>query len=124
MRSTLIALLLLCSGYVQAHQWSPTYPKLEPYYMANVYVAKMKLFNARTDVTYYEIQVFDANWRTLPFASKEKLIKIATHETKNVDVFIRKQDRDRVTYICTQSKIKREDAKATVVASRICSKVK
>lgn len=123
MRSTLIILLLL-SESVMAHQWWPTYPKLEPHYIGNTYVAKMKLFNARTDVEYYQVQVYDDQWYELPFVSKPKLIQIDVHKTKSVNVYVRQADLDKVTYICTRSKTKKEDADATVVTSRICSKVK
>jgi hypothetical protein len=123
MRSTLIALLLLCES-AMAHQWSPTYPELKPHYVGGTYVANMRLFNARNDVRFYEIEVFTADWQPMSFAANNKLIQIDTHKTLNVDVYIRKQDRNRVTYICTRSRTRKQDAEATVVASRVCSKVK
>jgi hypothetical protein len=107
-----------------AHQWWPTYPKLERHYMGDLYVAKMKLFNARTDVEYYELQVFDSDWSKIPFASKSKVVQVSAHATKSVNIYVRGLDLDRVTYICSQSKTKKEDAEATVVSSRICSRVK
>lgn len=107
-----------------AHQWSPTYPKFRPYHISGVYVANMILFNARKDVSYYQLEVFDGEWNPITFASKAKLIKAPLHSTTNVDVYIHKSKLKIVKYICTRSMVKKEDARDTVVASRICSKVK
>lgn len=118
-----VMLMLLC-GHASAHQWTPTYPKLQPSYVEGVLEAKMVLFNRRPDVEYYEIGVYDSVWNPIPFASAQNLINIKYLETKRISVYIRVQDRDRVTYICTRSRLKSSDTTSTVISSKICSKVK
>lgn len=118
-------LLIVMLGFnANAHEWTPTYPNLEPSYVDGVMVAKMKLFNKREDVEFYEIQVVDANWNPLPFVSTERVVRMKFLETKNIDVFIREKDRQQVKYICTSSKLLKMEKTQTVVASRICSKIK
>ena len=117
-------MIVAMSGYVNAHQWTPTYPELTPSYVEGILEAKMVLFNKREEVEYYEIDVFDAEWNPIPFASQSKLVQIRYLETKAVSVFIRKQDQKRAMYICTRSRLKKDDVKSTVISSRICSKIK
>jgi hypothetical protein len=85
---------------------------------------KMELFNKRKDVEYYELGVFDSDWGPVSFASESRLINIKYLETKQVNVYVRKEDIKRVTYICTESKIKKQDVQNTVISSKICSKVR
>ena len=122
MYRTLI-LLLLC-GSAMAHEFTPTYPELRPSYVPGVLRAEMFLFNARKDVRYYEISVYDKDWNTVPFAGPEKVIPIAHLERKKIDVYIRQADRDRVVYICSRSKILTGMKQSTVVSSKICSKIR
>ena len=107
-----------------AHQFTPTYPKFAPSFVDGVLSTKMELFNKRQDAEYYELDVYDANWNTLPFATENKLINIRYLETKPVNVYIRAQDLSRVVYICTESRLQKQDARDTVISSKICSKVK
>ena len=55
MRLYLIVLLCLFGFQSNAHEMTPTYPVLDSSYIEGVVVAKMKLFNRREDVEYYEI---------------------------------------------------------------------
>ena len=119
-----ILCLLLISGYANAHEWTPTYPKLEYSFIPGVLKVSMELFNNRTDVNHYEISVFDDNWDPVKFAISDRIISLTHLRRKSVDVYIREQDRSRVTYVCSKSKIISNDERATVVTSRICSKVK
>ena len=123
-RYFLFVISMLVSMTVNAHEWTPTYPKLEHSYVDGVMVAKMKLFNKREDVQFYELQVFDSSWNPLPFAASERVVQVKFLETKNIEVYIREADKVKVTYICTRSKLSSTDKGATLVASRICSKVK
>lgn len=111
-------------GYSSAHQWTPTYPKLEYSYVPNVLRVRMELFNSREDINHYEISVFDDDWNPVKFAVSDRIIRIGHLQRKTIDVHIREQDRLNVRYICSKSKIITDDPKATVVTSRICSKVK
>lgn len=124
MKYFVIALLMGLFGYANAHQFTPTYPKLEPSYVEGILQAKMVLFNRRNDVEYYELGVYDAEWNPVPFTSTSKLIKVAYLETKRIDVYVRNSDRKRAVYICTISKLSTNTKDATLISSRICSKVK
>jgi hypothetical protein len=119
-----LIVMALIGGYANAHQFLPTYPKFEHSFMAGVVQTKMELFNKRSDVEYYELAVYDKDWKPLSFASESKLIQINYLQTKSVNVYIKQEDLVRVTYICTESKHKREGDKNTVISSQICSKVK
>ena len=124
MKYFVITLLMGLFGYANAHQFTPTYPKLEPSYVEGILEAKMVLFNRRNDVEYYELGVYDAEWNPVPFTSTSKLIKVAYLETKRIDVYVRNSDRKRVVYICTISKLSTNTKDTTLISSRICSKVK
>ena len=117
--------LLLLAGTATAHQLTPTYPKLEMSFVPGVVQARMQLFNKRTDINYYEFQVFDKDWNSIPFAVNGKIQRVEYLETKNVDIYIQNENKDRATYICAKSKIlAAEVEKVTSVSSRICSKIK
>lgn len=114
----------LIGGYANAHQFLPTYPKFEQSFITGVLYTKMELFNKRNDVEYYELSVYDKDMNSVAFASESKLIQINYLQTKFVNVYIKKEDLLRVTYVCTESKHKRESGQNTVISSQICSKVK
>ena len=54
---------LFLAGKVSAHEMTPTYPPLVPSYVDGLVSAKMTMFNARQDVEYFEVGVFDAEWK-------------------------------------------------------------
>jgi hypothetical protein len=107
-----------------AHEMVPTYPKLVPSFMDGLYKTTMTMFNKRKEIEYYEIGVFDSEWNPIPFVSNYQIYKIPYLTTMSFDVFIRKSDKDRVTYICSKSKLRKVDTSKTAISSRICSKVK
>jgi hypothetical protein len=102
----------------------PTYPKFENSFVEGVVYTKMELFNKRKEIGFYELGVFDADWNSLSFASESKLIRINYLETKHINVYIKKEDLKKAVYICTESKILKENVQATSIASKICSKIK
>ena len=106
-----------------AHEMTPTYPKLMPSYVDGIFTTKLNVFNRRDDVTFYEIQVFDADWNKIPFASQEKLIKVEYLGRKNFEVYVRESDSKKVEYICTTSKLTRTGVSSSMIASKICSKI-
>lgn len=121
----LVTLFVVIGGHANAHQFTPTYPKFETSFIQGVQQAKMELFNKRSEVWFYEIDVFDQDWNKLPFASSQgKIVRIEYLETKTIDVYVKTQDVSKVTYICTESRLLKQDVKGTAVSSRICSKVK
>lgn len=115
--------VLLC-GQATAHQWTPTYPKLNPSYVEGIYSTRLKLFNGRRDVEYYEIQVLDDEMNGVMFATNERIIRVEYLQTTEVDVYIREQDVGTAVYVCSKSKLLAGNDTATVVSSRICSKLK
>lgn len=107
-----------------AHEMTPTYPELKPSFTQGVVYARLSIFNRREDAMYYELEVFDDIWQPIPFATKTKIIKVNYLERKYFDIFIRSKDANKLRYICSTSKLKKEDVTSTAIASKICSKVK
>jgi len=119
-----IMFLLVFNGCANAHQFLPTYPTFQYSFIEGVMYTKMQLFNKRKEVDYYELSVFDADWNPVTFASENKMIRINFLQTKEVNVYVKKEDVKRVSFICTESKLRKENVQNTVIYSKICSKVK
>jgi len=124
MKKLIVMLVLLMSSPLYAHEMTPTYPKLSPSHLDNVYKTTMEMFNKRSDVEYYEIGVFDADWNPIPFVTSYQVIRIRYLGHVTFDVYIRKSDVSRATYICSISKLRKDSSTKTQIASRICSKFK
>lgn len=108
-----------------AHEWTPTYPKFKVSVVEGVNVTTMKLFNARDDVEYFEIGVFDNNWNGVPFAVLgDNIIRVKHQEIKYIDVYVRNKDIKNAVYICSKNKSLASDTTKPILFSRICSKVK
>jgi hypothetical protein len=120
----LLVSLFVFSGPAIAHQWTPTYPKWESSYVDGVVSVKMELFNSRKDVEWYGVQVLDADMEPVPFVTSEKVMNVPHLKKKRVEVYVRKQDIERAVYICSVSKLLKEQRSRAAVASRICSKAK
>lgn len=120
---TLVLSFIFCTS-LYAHEMTPTYPKLVSSYIEGVSVAKMKLFNRRDDVEYYEIGVFTEDWKSIPFASTSKVVKVKHNKRKLFEVYIRSRDVAKAVYICTESKVYKSTKQVTLISSRICSKIK
>ena len=119
-----VSILMAACSEASAHDMTPTYPKLRPSHLDNVYVTEMEMFNKRADVEYYEIGVFDKDFNPIPFVSKYQVVKLRYLGHVNFEVYIRKEDVGRATYVCSTSKLRKDDSVRTVVSSRICSKFK
>jgi hypothetical protein len=122
MRYLLITLLMFSSA--GAHEMTPTYPKFEASFVPEVSKTQMRLFNRRSDVSYYEIGVFDSEWDPVPFVTSYKVMKMEYLDTAEFDIYIKQGDLERATYICSKSKLLKKDVTSTGVSSRICSKIK
>ena len=116
-------MLVIACGSSNAHELTPTYPELTPYIYAGILRTTMTAFNRREDVSYYQIEVYDSDWKPVPFASEHKVMKLEYLERKSFDVYFRKIDESKVVYICTRSKILKGEENS-LIASNICSKVK
>lgn len=117
-------ILMLFAGSAFAHEMVPTYPELKPSHIQGVWKTTMKMFNKRNDVKYYEIGVFDKDWKPIPFVSSYKIIKMEYLGHVKFDVYIREEDRERAVYLCSRSKLLVDEMSPTSVSSRICSKFK
>lgn len=107
-----------------AHEMTPTYPILLPSHVEGLHKTNLELFNRRSDVEYYEIGVFDKDFKSVPFATAYKIIKVNYLSRVHVDVYIREDDIDKALYVCSQSKLRKDSKTKTAVSSRICSKFK
>lgn len=124
MRKLFLFLFLWTSGQANAHQFTPTYPQLTQSHIEGVYKTEMVLFNNRNDIEYYGLSVFDAEWNPIRFASESKVIPMNYQERKYVNIYIRQKDVSSALYICSKSKILKNVKDPSIVASRICSKLK
>lgn len=124
MRYTIAFVIAMLSGVCFAHEMTPTYPQLRNSFVDNVYVTTVSIFNRRMDVEFYEIDVFDDDWASVAFATSQRIVQIPYMEKKVIDIYIREEDKYRVRYICTRSKILQGMKTTSVVSSKICSKIK
>ena len=114
-------IMVLTHGLAFAHELTPTYFELRPSIYNNVYVTEMTMFNRRDDVKYYQVEVYDMDWKAVPFATSERIIEMRYLEKRRIELYFKKEDSERVLYICTRSKILKGGG-PTVIASNICSK--
>lgn len=124
MRFVMILSLVLYSVGLKAHEWTPTYPELTQSYVESVLVTEMELWNGRQDVEYYQINVWDSDWNPVPFAVAQRIIRVKYLSRASVNVYVRKSDSEKVTYICSKSKLVKDSGTKALIASRICSKIK
>jgi len=113
---------LFLAGKVSAHEMTPTYPNLVPSYVDGLVSAKMTMFNARKDVDYFEIGVFDDEWNPVPFAASAKILRVPHGSSKTFEVFVRHKDKNRATFICSLSKLRTDSSARAIVSSKICSR--
>jgi len=116
--------MVLFVGTSNAHEMTPTYPKLELSYMDGLYSTTMRMFNKRADVEFYEIAVFDKDFNPIPFASTYRIVQLEYLSKVSFEVFVREKDVSRATYVCSRSKLRKGDSTRAAVSSRICSKFK
>ena len=107
---------------VAAHELTPTYPKLMPSYVDGLVSAKMRMFNARQDIDYYEIAVFTKDMVAIPFATTNQIIKVPHGTSYEFEIFIRNRDRPSAVYVCTMSKLRSDKAQNAIISSKVCSK--
>jgi len=103
---------------------TPTYPKLVDSHVPEVLKTSIKLFNKRANVEYYEIGVFDNDFKNVPFVTSYNIVKLPYLKHVKFDVYIRAVDKEKAKYICTISKLRTTDKVRTAVSSKICSKIK
>lgn len=124
MRLKMLTVALFITGSATAHEMTPTYPKLVPSYVDGVNVTTMEIWNRRSDVSFYAIGVYDEEWNPIPFATTDKIIQVGYLDKKQFKIYIREVDLDKVEYICTISKLTKDDVTSTGISSKICSRVR
>mgnify|MGYP005990726383 FL=1 len=124
MKAIYATLAFTMASLAQAHEMLPAYPRFAPSYVEDVMQVQMRMFNKRRDVEWYEVAVFDADWKPVPFVTGYRILKVEYLSHVTFDVYINKQDANKATYICSQSKLRRQKEDGTIIASRICSKFK
>jgi len=122
-RFLLVMSFLLLATPVVAHELTPTYPKINPAYVDGLLVAQLSIFNARKDVDYYEIGVFDKDWKPIPFATTTKILNVPYTGKINFEVYFRKEDQRRAVYVCTLSKLRSDEDSYAIVSSKVCSRL-
>jgi len=120
----LAAALISISGNAAAHELTPTYPEISSSYIDGISVTTMKMWNRRSDASYYEISVFDEEWNPVGFATSNRIMQLGYLEHRNFKIYFRDEDKDKVSYICTTSKQLKEDVLSTGIKSKICSRIK
>jgi len=120
----IILILGMLASAVNAHEMTPTYTKLAPSSYEGIYKTTMNMFNKRADVQYYEVGVFNKDFKVVPFVTSYSVLKINYLSHVTFDIYVREEDLANAIYICSQSKIKIEDITRTAISSRICSKFK
>jgi hypothetical protein len=111
-------------GPALGHEMSPTYVEFKPSYIQNVLETNIEIFNKREDVDYYQVEVYDKDWKPVVFVTNTKIVNIKYLEKKSIDVYIKESDKDGVVYVCSLSRFIKDNVTKTNVSSRICSKVK
>ena len=115
--------LLLC-GSVAAHDMTPTYPKWKMSFIPTAKMTTMKVFNKRADVQWYQIGVFDKEFKPIPFVTRYKILIIKYLSHVKFDIYINDDNVKRAEYVCTTSKLRGNDDFKPIVESRICSRFK
>ena len=99
MRALVLLLAVLSAYKADAHEMLPSHPVLGISYVDGVLKTQMHLFNKRQDVEYYEIGVFDEDFRPVPFVTGYRIIRLEYLEQVKFDVYILKDDADRASIV-------------------------
>jgi len=118
-----ITAALLISSSAAAHEMTPTYLEFKPSYVEGVYVTTVDLWNRRNDVEYYEISVLDKMWNRIPFATRDRIVKLPYLNKEKIDIYIKQNDIEDVEFVCTSSKQLKSDVESTGIRSMICSRI-
>ena len=116
--------MLLVVSSSHAHEMTPTYPKWDVSAFPDVLQTTMEMFNKRNDVEFYEIGVFDKDFKPVPFVSSYKVLKLKYLGHVKFRIYIRKKDSEQAVYVCSRSKLRKTGETRSVISSRICSKFK
>ena len=87
-------------------------------------MTSMEVFNKRSDVQWYQIGVFDEDWKPIPFVTRYKILRVKYLSRVKFDVYVNDNDSKRAEYICSTSKLRGNDDFKPIVESKICSRFK
>jgi len=116
--------LLFLSVPLVAHEMVPTYPKWKTGIYPGILTTTVEIFNKRKDVEYYEIGLFDKDWNPIYFVANYKVVQLKYLSSASIDIYIAREEKDRVEYVCSRSKIRTSNETRTAISSRICSRFK
>jgi hypothetical protein len=119
-----VILWVLLSSIVAAHDMTPTYPKWKMSFIPSAKMTSMEVFNKRSDVQWYQIGVFDEDWKPIPFVTRYKILRVKYLSRVKFDVYVNDNDSKRAEYICSTSKLRGNDDFKPIVESKICSRFK
>ena len=122
-RQVIVCTLLLCMS-ATAHEMTPTYPEWTPSHVNGVWKTTMEMFNKRKDVEWYEIGVFDKEWKPVNFVTSYRIFSMPHLSRVKFDVYVAAPDVGKAEYICSKSKLRLLSEQKTMIASRICSRFK
>lgn len=118
----LLLLTLLLASTVKSHEMVPTYPEWSLGVYPGILTTRIEMFNKRKDVEYYEIGLFDKDWNEIYFVADYKVFKLKYMSSIAIDVYIAKENRKRVEYVCSRSKLRKQGDTKPALSSRICSR--
>ena len=125
MRCSIALCLLLFNYSVYSHEQTPTYLKWEVSYITGIKKTQLRLWNARKEIQYYEIGVFEDDLGTpIPFVTRYKVIPVGYLKEVKFDIYIRESNIADARYVCSLSKLRSNEKSQTLLATRICSKFK
>lgn len=122
MRLITAAMMLWATG-AGAHEMTPAYPELHQSAVSQIMQADLSLFNARDDVEYYAISVWDADWKPIAFASSQRVMHVMPGGRQDFEIYVKESDADRVVYVCTTSMLRAGQEDNAIISSRICSRL-
>jgi len=123
MYRSVILWVLLCNSVI-AHDMTPTYPKWKMSFIPTAKMTSMQVFNAREDVEWYQIGVFDKEWQPIPFVTRYKILNIKYLQRVKFDIYVNEANTELAEYVCSTSKLRGNDSFQPIVESRICSRFK
>ena len=70
------------------------------------------------------IGVFDKDWKSIPFVTSYKILKLEYLNHIEFDVYIRNEDVKKAEYVCSLSKLKDNATNKPLISTKICSRFK
>jgi hypothetical protein len=103
---------------------TPTYPKWSTSQIEGIKKTTMSMFNRRKDVRFYEIGVFNKDWKPIPFVTSYKILKLEYLNHIEFDIYAREEDVKDAEYVCSLSKLQENNDNKPILATKICSRFK